>query len=158
MDSIVCRVSCTSSSSRPYPIQCVSFNCTFCSLQHFVLSKTPTLRASAYDAANTILYFVYASLVTVAHDFELGPVEAVHFIDTFADRKSQLCALVESSRGALEDDWSRHAVFIVEKWGTEETRKRSADVNSGTLTASRTVRMTNASDNDRKLSRIHFSL
>src|SRR5579859_872995 len=117
MDIIVCRVSCTSSFSRPYPIQCVSFNCTFCSLQHFVLSKTPTLRDSAYDAANTILYFVYASLVTVAHDFELGPIEAVHLIDTFADWKSQLCASVESSRGALEDEVEVGMLYLLLRMG-----------------------------------------
>jgi len=71
-------------------------------LQHFVLSKTPRLYARAYDAVNTTLYFVYTSL-TIAHDFELGPVESVHLNDMFADQKRQLCTLAESSRCALEE-------------------------------------------------------
>ena len=75
-------------------------------LQHFVLSRTPKLRAPAYDAVNTTLYFVYASL-TVAPDFELEPVEDVHLNDTFADRKKQPFALVESLCGQEDgiDTW-----------------------------------------------------
>ena len=73
-------------------------------LQHFVLSKTPTLPAPAYDAVNATLNLVYASL-TVAHDLvglEVGPVEGGLSNDTFADQKRQLCALVESLRCGSE--------------------------------------------------------
>ena len=63
--------------------------------RHFVLSGIPRLHASAYAAVNVALYFVYAAL-TVAPDFELELVESVHSNDTFADRKKQPFALVES--------------------------------------------------------------
>jgi hypothetical protein len=64
-------------------------------LQHFVLSTSPRLRDPAYDAVNTTLYFVYASL-TVAPDFE-----PAHLNDMFAGQEKQpfVSSSVESSCG-----------------------------------------------------------
>ena len=74
--------------------------------QHFVFSKTPRLYAHAHDAVNAALYLVYTAL-TVVPDFKLEPVESVHLIDTFADRKKQPFVLVESSCGREDeiDTW-----------------------------------------------------
>ena len=74
--------------------------------QHFVLSGILRSQIPAYDAVNVALYFVYATL-TVAPDFELEPVETVHLIDMFADRKKQPFASVESSCGREDeiDTW-----------------------------------------------------
>ena len=52
-----------------------------------MLSKTPRLRAHAYDDVNATLHLVFAAL-TVAPDFELVELEpdwTVHSNDTFAD-------------------------------------------------------------------------
>ena len=59
-------------------------------LRHFVFSKTPKLRDPAYDAVNTTLYCVYASL-TVGLD-----IEPAHLNDMFAGREKRPFVSVES--------------------------------------------------------------
>ena len=66
--------------------------------QHFVLSKTPRLRAHAHDDVNAALHLVFSILI-IAPDFELIELEpdaAVHLNDMFADREKQSFVLMES--------------------------------------------------------------
>ena len=75
---------------------------------------------------NVVPYFVYAALIVV-RDFELepvelGPVEGGHLNDTFADRKRQLCVLVESSRCGSEHKLEVGMLYLLSRTGDWKKR------------------------------------